>query len=151
MTHLAIDLALGTTGYCFGPAFDDYDVLKCPAKLRGGERLDWWYESFRVLLSTPVDAVVVEAPFLHPKHPTGSVSTIELHGLVRWLFFHERLSYIAVPPSTLKQWATGRGNASKELMMACAQERGWKGDDDNEADAFLLWHYCDSFDAVVTA
>lgn len=44
--------------------------------------------------------------------------------------------YQGIPVATAKKFATGKGNANKEAMMAAARERwpGWVGDD-NEADA----------------
>jgi Holliday junction resolvasome RuvABC endonuclease subunit len=44
---------------------------------------------------------------------------------------------MGVPVGTVKKTATGRGNASKEDMMAAARARwpGWEPVDDNEADA----------------
>jgi hypothetical protein len=43
-----------------------------------------------------------------------------------------------VHTGSLKKWATGKGNASKEEMMAVAVGHGITPVDDNEADAFLL-------------
>lgn len=44
-----------------------------------------------------------------------------------------------VPPTTLKQYATGKGNASKSLVLVEAVKRlGYDGHDDNEADALWL-------------
>jgi Holliday junction resolvasome RuvABC endonuclease subunit len=46
-----------------------------------------------------------------------------------------------VPVGTIKRHATGKGNASKEAMIAAARARGFNPADDNEADAIalLLW------------
>jgi hypothetical protein len=140
VTHLALDLALGTTGICWGPDPDDVDTLTCPRGYIDGSRLEWWWSALRNHIVS-VDTVVVEAPFIHRAHPSGSVPIIKLHGLVEWLCHHEQVRYTTVAPSQLKKWATGSGKADKNLMMACAQERGWAGTDHNEADALLLWHY----------
>lgn len=44
-----------------------------------------------------------------------------------------------VPPTTLKMYATGKGNASKSLVLVEAVKRlGYDGHDDNEADALWL-------------
>jgi Holliday junction resolvasome RuvABC endonuclease subunit len=46
---------------------------------------------------------------------------------------------IKVPPSTLKKYATGRGNAKKiEVMLAVYKHFGKEFTDDNEADAYVL-------------
>lgn len=137
MTHLAIDLALGTAGFCWAPDVYGYATETCPRKLTDGARLDWWHDTLRGYVIAR-DTVVVEAPFIHHAHPSGAVPLIKLHGLLEWLCFAGDVWYVACPPSVLKKWATGNGNASKDLMMACAQERGWAGSDHNEADAYLL-------------
>jgi len=42
-------------------------------------------------------------------------------------------------PKAIKKWATGNGNASKEMMVARARELSGKNiTDHNEADAYLL-------------
>jgi crossover junction endodeoxyribonuclease RuvC len=52
------------------------------------------------------------------------------------------VSYEAVGVGTLKKFATGKGNASKEDMKRAARER-WQvyTDSDNEADALAGWHW----------
>ena len=42
-------------------------------------------------------------------------------------------------PATLKRFATGKGNATKDATLAAAIRRfGFEGDDNNAADAWLL-------------
>ncbi len=52
-----------------------------------------------------------------------------------------KIPYVSIPVGTIKKHATGKGNASKEQMIASAkkewEEEGWELKDDNEADA--LW------------
>ena len=46
---------------------------------------------------------------------------------------------LKVPPSTLKKYATGRGNAKKvEIVLAVYKHWGKEIRDDNEADAYVL-------------
>jgi Holliday junction resolvasome RuvABC endonuclease subunit len=145
MTHLALDLALSTTGICYGPDADDVDTLTCPRGYTAGSRLEWWWSALRNHI-VAVDTVVVEAPFIHPAHPSGSVPTIKLHGLVEWLCCHEQVRYHAVAPTALKKFWTGTGKANKALMITVAQERGYNPDGhgthaSDAADAIALWHY----------
>lgn len=60
----------------------------------------------------------------------GIVATIQ-----RWCTLNQ-VEYVGVPVGSVKKTATGKGNASKEAMIAAAQRRWpeWSGDD-NEADA----------------
>jgi len=67
----------------------------------------------------------------------------QFHGLL--LLVCDELSlpdphYINV--ATLKKWATGNGKATKqEMMQACINKYNFHPKDDNEADAFLMFHY----------
>lgn len=49
--------------------------------------------------------------------------------------------YECVPVQTLKKFATGAGNATKEMMIAAVPHKGEKPLDDNAADAYHLWSY----------
>ncbi|WP_428544039.1 hypothetical protein [Profundibacter sp.] len=49
--------------------------------------------------------------------------------------------YQGVPVGTIKKHATGKGNASKAMMIEAAQARGYRPADDNEADAIAILHW----------
>lgn len=59
----------------------------------------------------------------------------------------QRINYQGVGVGTIKKFATGKGNAKKDAMIAAVRDR-WKyeTDDDNEADAIALfrlkWDEC---------
>ena len=54
---------------------------------------------------------------------------------------HHNIPYQGVPVGTIKKHASGKGNASKDEMIAAVRARGFEPSDDNEADAIalLLW------------
>jgi Holliday junction resolvasome RuvABC endonuclease subunit len=54
---------------------------------------------------------------------------------------HHQIPYQGVPVGTIKKHATGRGNASKDEMIAAARNLGHSPADDNEADALALLAY----------
>ncbi len=54
---------------------------------------------------------------------------------------HHQIPYQGVPVGTIKKHATGKGNASKDEMIAAAKARGHLPADDNEADALALLHF----------
>lgn len=54
---------------------------------------------------------------------------------------HHKIPYQGVPVGTIKKHATGKGNASKDDMVAAARKRGHDPIDDNEADALALLHW----------
>jgi Holliday junction resolvasome RuvABC endonuclease subunit len=57
--------------------------------------------------------------------------------LAAWCEQHD-IPYQGVPVGTIKKHATGKGNASKNEMVASIRARGHKPIDDNEADALAL-------------
>ena len=54
---------------------------------------------------------------------------------------HHNIPYQGVPVGTIKKHATGRGNASKEEVMAAMRALGHHPADDNEADALALLYW----------
>jgi Holliday junction resolvasome RuvABC endonuclease subunit len=52
-----------------------------------------------------------------------------------------KIPYEGVPVATIKRHATGKGNASKELMIGAIKALGYNPVDDNEADALALLHW----------
>lgn len=54
---------------------------------------------------------------------------------------HHKIPYEAIPVGTIKKDATGKGNASKDDMIAAMKAKGHNPEDDNEADAIALLYY----------
>ena len=54
---------------------------------------------------------------------------------------HHQIPYQGVPVGTIKKYATGKGNAGKEDVIAAIRARGHAPIDDNEADALALLHW----------
>jgi Holliday junction resolvasome RuvABC endonuclease subunit len=53
---------------------------------------------------------------------------------------HHNIPYTGTPVGTIKKSACGKGNASKDEMIAAAKALGHNPGDDNEADALCLLH-----------
>lgn len=60
--------------------------------------------------------------------------------LMTWCDEH-LIPYSSVPVGTIKKAWTGKGNASKDEMIAEAIKRGFNPVDDNESDALALLNY----------
>ncbi|MBT2746191.1 MULTISPECIES: hypothetical protein [unclassified Lysobacter] len=60
--------------------------------------------------------------------------------LTAWCERHA-IPYQGVPVGTIKKFATGKGNAKKDAMIAAMEQRGHAPGDDNEADALALLHW----------
>lgn len=52
-----------------------------------------------------------------------------------------KIPYEGVPVGTIKKYATGKGNASKEMMIEGVKALGYDPVDDNEADAIALLRF----------
>ncbi|AOE88332.1 hypothetical protein LBM341_00014 [Ralstonia solanacearum] len=79
-----------------------------------------------------------------PRLPTGQqpcndVGRQQSH-LSAWCE-HHNIPYIGVPVGTIKKHATGKGNASKNEIIASVSKRGHEPVDDNEADALAILYW----------
>ena len=98
-------------------------------------RFDKWINE---MLSEHKPAMVVhERP-----HLRGRAASEVLNGMLAFMVKACRIhgvQYTDCPSTTLKKFATGKGNASKDKMMEAYREK-WKKDpvDDNECDARWL-------------
>jgi Holliday junction resolvasome RuvABC endonuclease subunit len=91
------------------------------------------------LVGGQADVIVYEQA-----HHRGGAATAVCVGLVTEVqaFAAEHgIELMPVHTGSLKKWATGRGNATKQEMSVAARLRGWDPQDHNEADAILLLEY----------
>jgi Holliday junction resolvasome RuvABC endonuclease subunit len=71
---------------------------------------------------------------------SSSISLGELGGIIRWELWTHHWLYVEIPPSCRARYATGRGNAAKDLVLQHACTRaGRVFEDNNQADAWWLW------------
>ena len=60
--------------------------------------------------------------------------------LTAWCERH-KIPYQGIPVGTIKKFITGKGNASKDQVIAAVSALGHTTEDDNEADALALLHF----------
>ena len=144
-TILALDLGT-TTGW----ALRGHDGLITtgtasfrPGRFDGGGMrylrfTNWLTEIDR--LSGPVEAIWFEEVRRHAGTDAAHVFGGLLATLTTWAELRG-IPYEGVPVGTIKRFATGKGNANKDAMIAAARARGFSPADDNEADAIaiLMW------------
>lgn len=95
----------------------------------------------RALLLHPPrpDLVVIEGYSLGSPNRSTLLTLGEVGGAVRCRLFELDIAYVEVPPSSVKRFATGAGNADKYRMIQAAIDLGARGSvNDDEADAFHL-------------
>jgi len=144
-TILALDLGT-TTGW----ALRGYDGLITtgtasfrPGRFDGGGMrylrfTNWLTELDR--LSGPVNAIWFEEVRRHSGTDASHIYGGLMATLTSWAELRG-VPYEGVPVGTIKRHATGKGNASKEAMVAAARARGYSPADDNEADAIAILHW----------
>jgi hypothetical protein len=157
---LALDL-----GTCTGWALRDRSGRICsgsqpfrPQRYEGGGmrflRFQRWLTELSQSPSSPgqllIDQVVCEEVRRHAgvdaAHAYGGFL-----GQLGSFCEHHRIPYQGVPVGTIKRFITGKGNASKEQVIAAVRGLGHSPVDDNEADALALLHWAIASDtAAVT-
>ena len=128
---LGLDLSLTATGY----AYNDEVVGVIRSRANGMRRLAEIREAV-LEVAFEADVVVLEGyGFASQK----AVVQGELGGVVRLALYDRRTPFVEVAPSLVKKYATGRGNADKDQVLAAAIRRfGFEGDNNNAADAWIL-------------
>ena len=137
MKILALDLSLTRTGF----AMDDgkTGTLAPPKGYdRGMKRLRWIRDHVLNLAKLNRTDLVLLEGYAFGAKGNAVFDIAELGGVVRLALFDAGYPFLILPPATVKKFATGSGNANKELMLTQAvRVLGYRGADNNEADA--LW------------
>jgi Holliday junction resolvasome RuvABC endonuclease subunit len=132
---VAFDLSLVSTGV----AHADGTTHRITSTLAGPRRLAELRDAVIVCATAPwPDLVVLEGQsFGH--NGKGHAELAGLHALVRVALYERSITYVDVPPASLKTIACGKGNASKEDVHQAAITRlGYAGASRDEADALWL-------------
>jgi crossover junction endodeoxyribonuclease RuvC len=130
MSVVGLDLSLTSTGVADGNGTRRF----CP-KSRGIERL---HDFYTWAAAVRADLVMMEG---YSYGSRGKVFDIgEMGGVVKLALSMRGVPFIIVPPSTLKKYATGKGNAGKDEVLSAAIRAGFAGSNNDEADAWWLRH-----------
>lgn len=139
MRVVGLDLSLSATGVA-----DDDGTRRIQVKLEKNAS-----EYLRVVrLKTLVtaigrackgaDLVVTEGYSFASQHQAPQLG--ELAGVVKVCLLQWGIPFVIVQPSALKKYATGRGNATKDAVLAAAVRDGSSAETNDEADAWWLRH-----------
>ena len=130
---VGLDLSLTAAGVAThtGPL-----AMKPPKNCVGVHRLAW-YRSVLGDIYNDADLVVVEE-YAFSRANAHSHEIGELGGVIRLDLHDSGIPFVAVNPSCLKKFATGKGNAGKDDMVATAARNGCPVNDNNAVDAWWL-------------
>ncbi len=138
---IGLDLSLTHTGVgiVFNGKRGYFSLI--PKKLFGVRRLAWIeqrLESF--VVSTSICCAVIEG-YSFGSVGRGIFNIGELGGIVQLLLYKHNIYTVVIPPAVVKKFCCGKGNASKEVIVAAYNRlRGtdFTLKDNNEVDALLL-------------
>jgi len=99
----------------------------------------WLEEVFSPGEGLELDAVIYERPFARGLHATRSLWGMA--GVLEGEATYAGYPVLDMPPSSIKKFATGKGNADKAEMLVAAKMMGYTGENEHEADAFCLLQY----------
>jgi Holliday junction resolvasome RuvABC endonuclease subunit len=161
MNTLALDVSLTSTGiayynpnYSLSSDEEKWYVSRItPKGMKGIERIAHVASIVRSVIHERIEdcrLLVIEGPaFGMQQNNTRAHSLGELHGAIKFFAYEANLDILTAPPSCLKKFVTGRGNATKEEVIAGVKEM-WDMDlpHDDEADAFGLLQLGMAFQSV---
>ena len=142
---LALDLG-STTGWALRSrdgSITSGTMTFRPSRFEGGGmrylRFRAWLDEI-AKLGGPIDRIAFEEVRRHVSTDSSHVYGGLLATLTAWAE-QSVIPYQGVPVGTIKRFATGKGNAGKDAIIAAIKARGFHPTDDNEADALaiLLW------------
>lgn len=131
-------------GVAFQIAGEDYSVdlwdLKIKSKTSQG--MKWIMFEARLkkfLKANDIKVLAYELPSGRNINPI--IHSSKLIGVIEKTCVEMDIEYVELSASEIKKFATANGNAGKPLMIEAAQNLwGYKGEDDNEADAIHILH-----------
>ena len=147
LSVVGIDQALRNVGFCINNVASQQltaTVFK-EHKLRGAERLSSLRRCIIAFIREFGPVLVALEGYAYDA--TNRLADLgEIGGILRVELFDLGIPHIIVPPTTLKQFVTGSGAASKEKMMYFVKERyRYLTDNDNIADAIGLAKFAEVY------
>lgn len=135
MKVVGLDLSLTSTGVAVSDSDQTYRI-KTNSKTPLEERLHAIADGVEKEFEDGVFVLIEEVP----SHGAFSISTLgKVHGAV--LDRMVGVNYQYITPPVLKKYATGKGNANKDAVLAAAIRRfDFEGSSNDEADAWILMH-----------
>lgn len=138
MRVVGLDLSLTATGV----ADEAGARIIRTGNMRGPERLKYIGSQVdriclgKDYLEIKADVVVMEG-YAHDARFRGPQMG-ELGGVIKVCLYQRGIPFVVVPPSTLKKFATNKGNAPKDAVLSEAVRMNSDINDNNAADAYFL-------------
>jgi Holliday junction resolvasome RuvABC endonuclease subunit len=146
MKTLAIDIgsSIGMASNIpgWGPLHKTFDGDR---RERAGNFMCHMNRTLRLLKSQGLECVIYEDTFA--RGVNAAKSLYGMIGVIEATCWSAGFPAMWVSPATVKKWATGKGNATKEDMLSAAQLLGYVAEgseNEHEADAYCLLCYAEA-------
>ena len=137
MNILALDVAT-KTGFCHEHDSGVWNFTLKRDESSGMRLIKFAQHLESCIVKNSIDLVVFERTA--GRHQNAIIVQSELHGVLKHICELMEVDYRAYSASEIKKFATGKGNAKKDMMIqACIDNYDIIPIDDNEADAIHLF------------
>lgn len=134
---LALDIAT-KTGWRTKTSSGVWDLKPNRGESEGMRVVRFKSKVKELILLENINLVAYERPA--GMHKSSIMVASEMVGVLKDLCIEMNVELSCYSASEIKKFATGKGNASKELMINDAIKKGFNPKDDNEADAIHLYN-----------
>ncbi len=140
---LALDVATHCGWAVDRSIYGVWDLTPKRDESAGMRLIRFRYKLKEIIAKENIELVVFERP--GGRHVGVVIVHSELQGQVKVVCEDLGIQYRGYSSQEIKKFATGKGNANKAAMIEAAREKyGYKGSDDNEADALHLLYLAKS-------
>ncbi len=138
MITVGIDAATCTGMAVVGEGEDRGKTVKVPT-LRGFQRVQLIADDVRYTLQAWNPEFVLIEGYAYVKNVGAFVKLVEVGTAIRMSLRQIGVPWLEVPPTVLKKWVTGKGNADKDLMAEAAWQRWqYRSHSHDIVDAYCL-------------
>ncbi|WP_028392741.1 crossover junction endodeoxyribonuclease RuvC [Bacillus cihuensis] len=93
----------------------------------------------KILMQLEPDDLICIEGFSYGSRGQGVSTQYGVGWIIRYLLHFEGFKVIEIPPTSVKKFATGKGNVKKDAMVIPIYKRwGFEHDSDNVRDAYVL-------------
>lgn len=106
---------------------------------RGYSRLHLIAEEVNRILTVWTPAVVAVEHYAWVRNISSFITLVGVGTVIRSVLYQRQIPWVEVPPTVLKKWTTGKGNATKDQMAAAVKDRwAYHSASHDIVDAFAL-------------
>ena len=145
---IALDISLRETGYAIKTEQGEIitGTIKTPKIIKDFERAKYQSDKINNLISKYYKQgktkIAIEG-YSFGSNTNTLTQIAELVGIVKYHVYYN--DYEVIPPTVIKKYITGKGNAKKDIvMMKIYKKWGREFGNNNEADAFGLLKYIEA-------